>query len=211
MHMGIKGRQVHPLIRFLLRSRVDEKCADLHKSLHLLFCSWFTSWCSQRRPSQQRFPWVLQLKEQILIEQITDGRVFLRYRSVRVLLVVVISCSYGPGALRTIFPACCCHNECLQYGLGLYMQRAGSLGALVRTDNTAAISYINRFVSLQSRRMSQLKLPAWPPELPARGSQNGRCPESLLSLCPLTLPPERPPPFPLDVARARDAPLGKGE
>ncbi len=31
MHMGIKGRQVHPLIRFLLRSRVDEKCADLHK------------------------------------------------------------------------------------------------------------------------------------------------------------------------------------
>ncbi len=31
MHTGIKGRQVHPLIRFLLRSRVDEKCADLHK------------------------------------------------------------------------------------------------------------------------------------------------------------------------------------
>ncbi len=28
---GIKGRQVHPLIRFLLRSRVDEKCVDLHK------------------------------------------------------------------------------------------------------------------------------------------------------------------------------------
>ncbi len=28
MHMGIKGRRVHPLIRFLLRSRVDEKCAD---------------------------------------------------------------------------------------------------------------------------------------------------------------------------------------
>ncbi len=31
VHMGIKGRQVHPLIRFLLWSRVDEKCADLHK------------------------------------------------------------------------------------------------------------------------------------------------------------------------------------
>ncbi len=31
MHTGIKGRQVHPLIRFLLQSRVDEKCADLHK------------------------------------------------------------------------------------------------------------------------------------------------------------------------------------
>ncbi len=27
VHTGIKGRQVHPLIRFLLRSRVDEKIA----------------------------------------------------------------------------------------------------------------------------------------------------------------------------------------
>ncbi len=31
VHTGIKGRQVHPLIRFLLQSRVDEKCADLQK------------------------------------------------------------------------------------------------------------------------------------------------------------------------------------
>ncbi len=31
VHTGIKGRQVHPLIRFLHRSQVDEKCADLHK------------------------------------------------------------------------------------------------------------------------------------------------------------------------------------
>ncbi len=30
-HTGIKGREVHPRIRFLLRSRVDEMCADLHK------------------------------------------------------------------------------------------------------------------------------------------------------------------------------------
>ncbi len=37
VHTGIKGRQVHPLIRFLLRSRVDEKSADLHKAVHLLF------------------------------------------------------------------------------------------------------------------------------------------------------------------------------
>ncbi len=29
--------QVHPLIRFLLRSRVDEKSADLHKAVHLCF------------------------------------------------------------------------------------------------------------------------------------------------------------------------------
>ncbi len=37
VHTGIKGRQVHPLIRFLLRSRVDEKSADLHKAVHLCF------------------------------------------------------------------------------------------------------------------------------------------------------------------------------
>ncbi len=37
VHTGIKGRQVHPLIRFLLRSRVDEKSADLHKAVHLGF------------------------------------------------------------------------------------------------------------------------------------------------------------------------------
>ncbi len=34
------------------------------------------------------------------------------------------------GALRTSVSACCRHNRCLQHGLGRYMQRAGSLGAL---------------------------------------------------------------------------------
>ncbi len=38
--------------------------------------------------------------------------------------------STGRGALRTSVSACCCHNRCLQHGLGHYMQRAGSLGAL---------------------------------------------------------------------------------
>ncbi len=37
VHTGIKGRQMRPLIRFLLRSRVDEKSADLHKAFHLCF------------------------------------------------------------------------------------------------------------------------------------------------------------------------------
>ncbi len=37
VHTGIKGRQVHPLIRFLLQSRADEKSADLHKAVHLCF------------------------------------------------------------------------------------------------------------------------------------------------------------------------------
>ncbi len=40
MPTGIKGGQVHPLIRFLLRSRVDEKCADLHNFHHLFVPGW---------------------------------------------------------------------------------------------------------------------------------------------------------------------------
>ncbi len=36
----------------------------------------------------------------------------------------------GRGAPRTSVPVYCCHNRCLQRGLGYYMQRAGSLGAL---------------------------------------------------------------------------------
>ncbi len=78
VHTGIKELQVHPLIRFWLQSRVDEKCADLHKSLSSFICSCLASRCSQRSPSQQRFPWALQLKEQILKEQIMDGRIFFK-------------------------------------------------------------------------------------------------------------------------------------
>ncbi len=38
--------------------------------------------------------------------------------------------SMGRGAPRTSVLAYCCHNRYLQHGLGRYMQRAGSLGAL---------------------------------------------------------------------------------
>ncbi len=38
--------------------------------------------------------------------------------------------STGRGAPRTSVPAYCCHKRYLQHGLGRYMQRAGSLGAL---------------------------------------------------------------------------------
>ncbi len=38
--------------------------------------------------------------------------------------------STGRGVLWTSVPASCCLNVCLQYGLGCYMQQAGSLGAL---------------------------------------------------------------------------------
>ncbi len=43
--------------------------------------------------------------------------------------------STGRGAPRTSVPAYCCHNRCLQHGLGRYMQRAGSLGALDRASS----------------------------------------------------------------------------
>ncbi len=46
--------------------------------------------------------------------------------------------STGRGAPRTSIPAYCCHNRCLQHGLGRYMQRAGSLGALDRAPTALA-------------------------------------------------------------------------
>ncbi len=46
--------------------------------------------------------------------------------------------STGRGAPRTSAPAYCCHNRCLQHGLGRYMQRAGSLGALDRAPTALA-------------------------------------------------------------------------
>ncbi len=44
----------------------------------------------------------------------------------------------GRGAPRTSVPAYCCPNRCLQHGLGRYMQRAGSLGALDRAPTALA-------------------------------------------------------------------------
>ncbi len=46
--------------------------------------------------------------------------------------------STGRGAPRTSVPAYCCHDRCLQHGLGRYMQRAGSLGALDRAPTALA-------------------------------------------------------------------------
>ncbi len=46
--------------------------------------------------------------------------------------------STGRGAPRTSVPAYCFHNRCLQHGLGRYMQRAGSLGALDRAPTALA-------------------------------------------------------------------------
>ncbi len=46
--------------------------------------------------------------------------------------------STGRGTPRTSVLAYCCQNRCLQHGLGRYMQRAGSLGALDRAPTTSA-------------------------------------------------------------------------
>ncbi len=70
MHTGIKGRQVHPLIRCLLQSRVDEKCVDLHKP--------FISYLLLVGVTVRSADWALQLKKQILKEQITDDCVFFK-------------------------------------------------------------------------------------------------------------------------------------
>ncbi len=69
-------------------------------SLSYFICFWLASRCSQRSPSQQRFPRALQLKEQFLKEQISDWKKsFSRCRFVRVLLVAVVSC---PRMMDTI-------------------------------------------------------------------------------------------------------------
>ncbi len=72
-------------------------------SLSSLICSWLASRCSQRSPSQQRFPWTLQLKEQILKEQITDDRVFFK--------MPFRSCPSGCGRFLSADDR---HDRCLQ-------------------------------------------------------------------------------------------------
>ncbi len=72
-------------------------------SLSSFICSWLASRCSKRSPSQQRFPWALQLKEQILKEQITDGCVFFK--------MLFCPCPSGCGRLLSADDG---HNLCLQ-------------------------------------------------------------------------------------------------
>ncbi len=55
---------------------MDDKSADLHKAFHLCFVPGWRN--GAMIPSHQRFPWALQLREQILKEQITDDRVFFK-------------------------------------------------------------------------------------------------------------------------------------
>ncbi len=79
------------------------KSVLISTSFSSFICSWLASRCIQRSPSQQRFPWELQLKEQILKEQITDGRVFFKM-SFR-------PCLLGCGRLLSVKDG---HERCLQ-------------------------------------------------------------------------------------------------
>ncbi len=100
VHTGIK-RCMHSL-DFCFRAEWM-KSVLISTSFSSFICSWLASRCSQRSPSQQRFPWELQLKEQILKEQITDGRVFFKM-SFR-------PCLLGCGRLLSVKDG---HERCLQ-------------------------------------------------------------------------------------------------
>ncbi len=131
VHMGIKGRQVYPLIRFLLQSRVDEKCADLHKPF-ISICSWLASRCSQRSPSQQRFPWALQLKEQSLKEKITDDRIFFK--------MPFLPCPSGCGRFLSADDG---HNRCLQcLGLLFMVDSCTCCGRMSMTSLRSRLSFL---------------------------------------------------------------------
>ncbi len=83
VHTGITGQQVHTLIRFLLRSRVDEKCANLHRP--------FISYLFQVGVTVQSAE---SLSAAIPLGTLTKraNSKRARCRSVRVLLVAVVSC-----------------------------------------------------------------------------------------------------------------------
>ncbi len=102
MHTSIKGRQVHPLSRFCFGAEWMRSVL-ISTSLSSLICSWLASRCSQRSPSQQQFPWALQLKEKILKEQITDGHVFFK--------MPFCPCPFGCGRFLSADDG---HDRCLQ-------------------------------------------------------------------------------------------------
>ncbi len=95
VHTGIKGRQVHPLIRFLLQSRVDEKCADLHKP--------FISYLFLVGVTVQSAESLSAAIPRALKEQITDDRVFFK--------MLFRPCLSGCGRFLSADDG---HDRCLQ-------------------------------------------------------------------------------------------------
>ncbi len=131
VHTGIKRRQVHPLIRFLLRSRVYEKSADLHKAFHLCFVP---GW---RESLSSAIPLGTSTKR-ANSKRANHGRSCLFQDAVSSLHINCLELWEVHLALRQFQPLM----------LGKHV--------LVRMDNTAAVSYINRLGGIRSHRMSQL-------------------------------------------------------
>ncbi len=75
VHTGIKEREVHLLIRFLLRRM---RIVLISTSLSSLYLFLVGITVQPAESLSAAIPWALQLKEQILKEQITDGRVFFK-------------------------------------------------------------------------------------------------------------------------------------
>ncbi len=96
-------------------------------------CSWLASRCIQRSPFHQRFPWALQLKEQILREQITDDRVFFK--------MPFRPCPLGCGRFLSVGDG---HDRCLQC-LGIQHAEAAFVD-----DSCACCGRMN-MTSLRSR------------------------------------------------------------
>ncbi len=78
--------------------------------------------------------------------------------------------STGRGTPRTSVLSYCCHNRCLQHGLGRYMQRAGSLRALDRAVGQARVSphgqYCGCLVHQPAGRYTITHVTARPPSPP---------------------------------------------
>ncbi len=93
MHMGINRRQVYPLFRFLLRSRVGEQCWSPQNlsSIWLESCSWLVLRCEQRCPCLQRLGTSTKRADFLKEQSMEGSRLFKDVRSVRVLLVAVVT------------------------------------------------------------------------------------------------------------------------
>ncbi len=126
MHTGINRRQVHPLIRFLLRSRVDERI-DLHKAIHHLSgsCSGWRYGANSGVPVCSDSLGTLTKRADFLKEQ--------KSRSVRVFLKTPFRpCPLGCGRFLSSVDS---HDRCLQC-LGIQRAEAAFVdGLCVRSEH----------------------------------------------------------------------------
>ncbi len=142
VHTGIKGRQVHPLIRFCVGAGGWEECWSPQSRSSLFWSRLDVTVAISESLSHQRFPWALQLKEQILKEQITDDRVFFKepFRP----------CPSGCGSFLSADDG---HDRCLQC-----LGRRHAEAAFV--DDSCVCCGRMSMISLRSR------LPLWKDWLP---------------------------------------------